>query len=95
MEVYTTVCGKQETVSGLLVHVYCPAMRPTRGELVALAFLAVVVIGFMPPVMTWVVSVDARVMGVPFVLFWVSAMVVVTSLAMVAARIVKDRIDRR
>jgi hypothetical protein len=69
-------------------------MRLTRGERWALPFYAVVVAGFMPPVVTWANGVRERVLGMPFLLFWVAAMVLVTAVMMTAAGLVKDRLDR-
>jgi len=69
-------------------------MRLTRGERWALACYLVVVAGFMPPVTLWANGVHARVLGMPFLLFWTAAMVLATALLMTLALAIKDRIDR-
>lgn len=68
-------------------------MRFSRGERWALACYAVVVAGFMPPVMLWVQGVQAKVLGMPFLLLWAGIMVLVTAVAMTAALAIKDRVD--
>lgn len=68
-------------------------MRLSRGERWALLCYAVVLAGFMPPVMLWVRGVDAKVLGMPFLLFWAALMVGVTAAAMSLAAVIKDRLD--
>jgi hypothetical protein len=70
-------------------------MGLTRGEKIALAFYAVVLVGFMPPVFAWVAGSTVRVLGLPFPLFWAGAMVLVTAISMSVAFVVKQRSDRR
>jgi hypothetical protein len=70
-------------------------MRLTRGEKRALAFYALVLVGFMPPVFAWAAGSSARVLGLPFPLFWAGLMVLVTAIAMSVALFVKDRSDGR
>ena len=70
-------------------------MKLTRGELGALACYAVVIIGFMPPVVMLANRVEPRVFGMPFLLFWIGLMVLVTSLSMTLAFWIVDRSDRR
>jgi hypothetical protein len=69
-------------------------MRLTRGERWALACYSIVIVGFMPPVIVWANSVEARVLGLPFLLFWAALMVLVTAVMMTLAYWVKDRLDR-
>jgi hypothetical protein len=70
-------------------------MRLTRGETVALICLVLVVAGFLPPVTTWAAKVEARVLGLPFLLFWNSLMILTTAALMSLALVIKDRLDRR
>jgi len=67
----------------------------TRGEKVALLFFLPVVIGYLPPVTGWAAAVEGRVLGLPFLLFWNSMMVVATALLMSLALVVKNRMDRQ
>lgn len=69
-------------------------MKLTRGERWALVCYAVVLVGFMPPVIVWANGVEARVLGLPFLLFWAATMVLVTAVMMTVAFWVKGRIDR-
>jgi hypothetical protein len=68
-------------------------MHLTRGERWALLLYAVVIAGFMPPVIVWANSVKARVLGMPFLLAWCALMVLVTAVVMSLAFVVKKRID--
>ena len=70
-------------------------MRLTRGEKRALVCYALVLVGFMPPVFAWVAGSTARVLGLPFPLFWGSLMVLLTAVSMSVALVVKKRSDRR
>ncbi|MEN8163456.1 MAG: DUF3311 domain-containing protein [Acidobacteriota bacterium] len=70
-------------------------MKLTRGEKRALLCLLPIVIGFLPPVTGWAVSVDGRVLGLPFLLFWNALMVVATAALMSLALVIKTRIDGR
>jgi len=67
----------------------------TRGEKVALLLFLPIVIGFLPPVTGWAAAVEGRVLGMPFLLFWNSMMVVATALLMSLALVIKNRVDRR
>jgi len=70
-------------------------MRLTRGEKRAALCYALVLVGFMPPVFAWAAGSPARVLGLPFPLFWAGLMVLVTSISMSLALIVKKRSDDR
>ena len=70
-------------------------MGPTRGEWRALACWLVVLVGFMPPVIVWVARVEWTVLGMPFLLFWIAMMVLVTAASMTLAGVIKDRSDRK
>lgn len=70
-------------------------MRLTRGEKAALICLFLVAAGFLPPVTTWAANVEARVLGLPFLLFWNAFMVLSTAVLMTLALVIKDRLDRR
>jgi hypothetical protein len=70
-------------------------MRLTRGEKRALVCYALVLIGFMPPVFAWAAGSSARVLGLPFPLFWAGAMVLLTAISMSVAFAIKHRSDRR
>ena len=50
-------------------------------------------IGFLPPVTGWAAAVEARVLGLPFLLFWNSLMVVAAALLMSLALVIKNRAD--
>ncbi len=67
----------------------------TRGEKVALWCFIPIVVGFLPPVTGWAAGIDARVLGLPFLLFWNGLMVLMASLLMSLAVVVKNRVDRR
>ena len=69
-------------------------MRLTRGECFALLSFLPVVIGLLPPVTAWASGVEGRVLGLPFLLFWNSLMIVMTAVLMSLALVVKDRVDR-
>jgi len=69
-------------------------MRLTRGECFALLCFLPVVIGLLPPVTAWAAAVEGRVLGLPFLLFWNSLMIVMTAVLMSLALVVKDRVDR-
>jgi hypothetical protein len=69
-------------------------MGLTRGEKLALLCFLPVVVGFLPPVTGWAAAVEARVLGLPFLLFWNSLMVLSTALLMSLAFVVKNRADR-
>jgi len=68
-------------------------MRLTRGERFALLCFVPIVVGFLPPVTGWVAGVEGRVLGLPFLLFWSSLMVVATATLMSIAYAVKKRVD--
>jgi len=70
-------------------------VRLTRGEKLALLCLLPVVIGFLPPVTAWAASVEARVLDLPFLLFWNALMVAATALLMSVAFAIKNRVDGR
>ena len=70
-------------------------MRLTRGEKLALLCLLPIVIGFLPPVTGWAASVEVRVLGLPFLLFWNALMVAATALLMSVAFVIKNRVDGR
>ncbi len=69
-------------------------MKLTRGECRALICYAAVLVGFLPPVIVWASNVQARVFGLPFLLFWAALMVLSTSVLMTIAVYIKDRSDR-
>ena len=69
-------------------------MKLSRGERWALLCYAVVLVGFMPPVIVWANGVEGRVLGMPFLLFWAALMVLVTAAMMSLAFVIKNRIDR-
>jgi hypothetical protein len=68
-------------------------MRLTRGEKFALLCLLPIVIGFLPPVTAWAVAIEARVLGLPFLLFWNGLMVAAAALLMSLAFVIKNRVD--
>ncbi len=70
-------------------------MRLTCGERFAIVCFILVLIGFMPPVYLWAAAHDGSVMGLPFPLFWSALMVLCTSVLMISALFIKNRIDRR
>ena len=69
-------------------------MRLTRGEWFAVLVFIPVVIGFLPPVTGWAAAQETRVLGLPFLLFWNGFMVVMTTVVMSIAFVVKERVDR-
>ena len=69
-------------------------MHLSRGEKFALWCLLPIFIGMLPPVTTWAAAVEARVLGLPFLLFWNSAMVTLTAVLMSLAVLIKSRVDR-
>lgn len=69
-------------------------MKPTRGERRALACLLPVVVSFLPPVTTWAASVETRVLGLPFLVFWNAVSVAMTAFWMTLALRLVDRTDR-
>ncbi|ACZ19663.1 hypothetical protein Taci_1433 [Thermanaerovibrio acidaminovorans DSM 6589] len=67
----------------------------TRGERRGLVFLVLAVLGFMPPV-TWLANrLTPMVLGMPFLLFWQSLMILFTSLWIAMAYWTKERGDGR
>jgi hypothetical protein len=70
-------------------------MRLTPGERLALLCFVPIVVGFLPPVTGWAAKVEARVLGLPFLIFWSSLMVVATAVLMNLAFVIKDRVDGR
>jgi hypothetical protein len=68
-------------------------MQLTRGEKLALWCVVPIVIGLLPPVTGWAAGVEARVLGLPFLLFWNTAMVAATALLLTLALVIKDRVD--
>jgi hypothetical protein len=70
-------------------------MRLTRGERLALLCFLPVVVGFLPPVTGWAAAVEVRVLGLPFLVFWSSLMVVATVVLMNIAYVIKHRVDGR
>ncbi len=70
-------------------------MHLTQGEKIALLFFLPIVIGFLPPVTAWAATVEGRILGLPFLLFWNAMMVVVTGLLMSLALVIKNRVDRQ
>jgi hypothetical protein len=69
-------------------------MKPTRGERRALWCLLPVVVSFLPPVTTWAASVETRVLGLPFLVFWNAFSVAMTAFWMTLALRILDRTDR-
>jgi hypothetical protein len=69
-------------------------VKLTRGERRALGCLVPVVLSFLPPVTTWAASVDARVLGLPFLVFWNGLSVAMTAAWMTLALRIVDRGDR-
>jgi hypothetical protein len=65
----------------------------TRGEKLALWCLLPIVVGFLPPVTAWAASVEGRMLGLPFLLFWNSLMVLATAALMSLAFYLKRRVD--
>ena len=68
-------------------------MRLTRGEKRAFWCVVPVFVGFLPPVTGWAASVETRVLGLPFLLFWSALMVVLTSALMTLAFVIKTKTD--
>ncbi|MCP4899466.1 MAG: hypothetical protein GY906_21075 [bacterium] len=68
-------------------------MRLTKGEKRALWCLLPILVGFLPPVTGWAASVEGRMLGLPFLLFWNGMMVGATSLLMGVALVIKHRVD--
>ena len=69
-------------------------MKLTRGERRALWCLVPVIVSFLPPVTTWAAGVGARPFGLPFLVFWNTLSVVLTSFWMTLALRIKTRTDR-
>lgn len=69
-------------------------MELSKGEKKALVFLLIMILGFMPPVINLANRITPYVLGMPFLLFWVSFMVLMTSVLMTCAYIVRERTDR-
>ena len=69
-------------------------MRLTRGEWAAMLCFLPLVVWFLPPVTGWAASIEARVLGVPFLLFWNGLGVAATAALMTLALAVKERVDR-
>ncbi len=67
----------------------------TKGEKKAFIFLLIVILGFMPPVTNLVNRVTPYVLGMPFLLFWSSFMVLMTTVFMTYAYVVREREDKR
>jgi hypothetical protein len=70
-------------------------MKLSRGERRAAWLYALVVAGVMPPAIVWANRVEPWVLGLPFLMFWVGLMTVLTTVLMSLAFVVKDRSDRR
>ena len=70
------------------------SLKLSRGERWALLFYAVVVAGFMPPAIGWANRVEPFVLELPFFVFWIGLMTLLTSVLMTVAFIVKERVDR-
>lgn len=68
-------------------------MQLTRGEKKSIFFLIVMILGFMPPVINGVNRIEPVVLGMPFLLFWISFMVLMTSVLMSMAYVVRERTD--
>jgi len=68
-------------------------MRLTRGEKLALWCMIPILVGLLPPVTGWAAAVETRVLGLPFLLFWNTCMVVATAVLITLALFVKDRVD--
>jgi type IV secretory pathway TrbL component len=69
-------------------------MKLTRGERRALLCLVPVVVSFLPPVTTWAASVETRVLGLPFLVFWNGLSVAMTAAWMTLALRLLDRSER-
>ena len=69
-------------------------MRLTRGEWFAMLCFLPLVVWFLPPVTGWAAAVEARVLGMPFLLFWNGLGVAMTAVLMSLALVVKERVDR-
>jgi hypothetical protein len=69
-------------------------VKLSRGERWAIPFYALVVLGFMPPVIGWANRAEPFVLGIPFLLFWVGFMTVMTTVLMSLALWVQRRVDR-
>ena len=69
-------------------------MTLTRGERRALLCLVPVVVSFLPPVTTWAASVETRVLGLPFLVFWNAFSVAMTAFWMTLAFRIRERGDR-
>ncbi len=69
-------------------------LKLTLGERRALMCYAVVLVGFLPPVIVWASGVREQVLGLPFLLFWAALMVLATSVLMTIAFYIKDWSDR-
>lgn len=76
-------------------YAYTPPMKLTRGGCRALGCLLPVVVSFLPPVTTWAASVETRVFGLPFLVFWNGFSVAMTAFWMTLALRIKDRVDGR
>jgi len=70
-------------------------MRITAGERRALWCLVPILVAFLPPVTGWAAGVRARVFGLPFLIFWNAAAIVLTSILVTAAFRIKERVDGR
>jgi hypothetical protein len=69
-------------------------MKLTRGERRALWCLVPVVVSLLPPVTTWAASVETRVLGLPFLVFWNALSAGMAAVWMSLALVLKDRGDR-
>jgi hypothetical protein len=74
---------------------YTPPVRLTPGERRALLCLVPVVVSFLPPVTSLAAGIEARVLGVPFLVFWSALSVAMTAGWMTLALRLKDRRDGR
>ncbi len=70
-------------------------MQLSRGERWAIVLYAIVVAGFMPPVIVWANRVEPFVAGLPFFFFWIGLMTLLTSVLMTLAFVIQERVDRR
>lgn len=69
-------------------------MKPSRGERRASICLVPVVVWFLPPVTTWAASVETRVLGLPFLVFWSALGAAMSAFWMTLALRLYERGDR-
>ncbi|MDD4836785.1 MAG: DUF3311 domain-containing protein [Dethiosulfovibrio sp.] len=68
-------------------------MGLSRGERKVLWCFALIVAGYMPPVLNLANRVSPVILGVPFILFWSGLMVPITTCLMTYAYIVREKED--